>query len=87
MISVHQVSEPGPGQVELTFTNVLPLTDGNEEYDITGLRITYVNAQATAIRLITSAGPLFAHAPELATPDTWPVWLRSLVEQHRPAHV
>ncbi|MFE5871636.1 hypothetical protein ACFQ6V_23730 [Streptomyces roseifaciens] len=85
MITARITAESRTYQVELAFTDALPVNDGPGEYNFTGLRITYVNSNVTAIRFLADSSDMFASATDLATPGAWPLWLRSLVEQHRPA--
>lgn len=88
MITSTLTRKTASHQVELHITDAPPVTledeHGSEQYAINGLRLTYDGDRISAIRYFTTAGSLFVSKEDLAAPDTWPGWLRTLVEAYRP---
>lgn len=71
----------------------LSLADGPSIHDafgeraqITGVGIVYSDGKPTAIRFETETDPdLFADPMDLDKAETWPEWLRELVDDYRPS--
>lgn len=60
-----------------------------DDVPVTRLRLTYRDRELTAVvyDTVEDGQPSSAniHPTFIPTPDAWPDWVRSLVNQHRPA--